>query len=223
MKKNEKGFGLLEVVPVTVVIGLIIVIGWLLFNRQKDADNIESITTNSASEKINEDPQPQTASEARVTVMPFLGTKSFTVSFPSGWERDMRISEVAPVYRKTIEGVIYFISFVNGEMSQNPGYDTEGFLNRYGHKNTTLKTLTTAKGIKIYIVKSFSEASGDGVLLLSASEPDPNNSYIKYEDQNIGINIQRAGTQSAAEIDFSARGFDTLVNDFEAIAASLDI
>lgn len=225
LRKNEKGFGVVEILLAVVIIGLLSLVGWVFFSRQKDANKSKSITTSSVNKQSTE--KQQKVDEKRTTITPFLGTKSFTVSLPNGWERDTRISEVSPVYSKTIDGIAYFVSFVNGEVNtlqtDNPGYSTEGFLNQSGYKNTTVKTITTTKGTKLYLVKSVNESTGGGVLVLSASQPNPTNNYIKYEGQNLGINIQRDGKQAAAEIDFSSPGVSTLIGDFVAIATSLDI
>lgn len=233
MQKNEKGFGVVEILLVIVIIGLIIAVGWLFFDKQRDNKPKDSNATNMVSQQTDKEPQKNQAQqeqkivEKRVTITPFLGTKSFTVALPNGWERNTRISEVSPVYSKTVEGITYFISFVNGEINtlqtDSPGYSTEGFLNQSGYKNTTLKSLITTKGTKIYLVKSLNESTGGGLLLLSSSQPNPTNSYIKYEGQNLGINVQRDGNQASAEIDFSSPGIDTLISDFETITKSLDI
>lgn len=46
MSKNEKGFGVVEVLLIIVVIGLLAVMGWQFFSRQKDNTTTDSNTTN---------------------------------------------------------------------------------------------------------------------------------------------------------------------------------
>jgi cytoskeletal protein RodZ len=45
MKKNEKGFGVVEILLVIVVVGLLGVAGWMFFNKQRDKDNDNKTTS----------------------------------------------------------------------------------------------------------------------------------------------------------------------------------
>lgn len=191
-------------------------------------------------------------------------TKPITANLPDGWVQNASLNggindDYARYPSKTVENSIYFMQFVNGETTYrkhlcgtswlstfcytSTDFSTEGFLNptdksssnHQSYKNTTLKRVTTAKGREIYLVKSVNDNTGKGVLLLSASNPDPANNYIKYEGQNIGVGIRAIGADCSSnssaypcsyyedDIDFSNPGTTTIIDDFEKIAASLNL
>lgn len=60
MIKNEKGFGIIEVVLVVLVIGLLITVGWLFFDRQnskkQDSKSLEIVSQNEHNETATTDP-----------------------------------------------------------------------------------------------------------------------------------------------------------------------
>ncbi len=45
MKKNEKGFGVVEILLVAVIIGLLGLVGWMFYNKQKDGMTSNNNTT----------------------------------------------------------------------------------------------------------------------------------------------------------------------------------
>lgn len=54
MRKNEKGFGLVEILLVTVVIGLLVAVGRLFFDRQKDKQDNKVTNTQQTIQKTEE-------------------------------------------------------------------------------------------------------------------------------------------------------------------------
>ncbi len=65
MRKNEKGFGVLEILLIVIVIGLIVVVGWLFIDRQKAKDGGASKTTNTqqTTQKNTEQKSTQSTNE----------------------------------------------------------------------------------------------------------------------------------------------------------------
>lgn len=53
MIKNEKGFGIIEIILVVVVIGLLITVGWLFFDRQNN-QNKEHIKTIESTSSVSD-------------------------------------------------------------------------------------------------------------------------------------------------------------------------
>lgn len=89
MKKDEKGVGLVEVLLIVAVIGLILVVGWFLFEKQKDKTDTNDITKNTSQ-------QTQTIQKAqeqykRTTTIP-ANWKTYTsekykisLAYPPDW------------------------------------------------------------------------------------------------------------------------------------------
>ncbi len=69
MRKNEKGFGVIEILLIIAVIGLIIAIGWLFFSRQKDStqDNKET-NTQQTTQKTTEQQSTKDTDEGYLVV-----------------------------------------------------------------------------------------------------------------------------------------------------------
>lgn len=57
MRKNEKGFSIVEILLIVVVVGLIVAVGWLFFEKQKDASTGENAATNSQQTEKAQDAQ----------------------------------------------------------------------------------------------------------------------------------------------------------------------
>lgn len=63
MKNNQKGFSVVEILIVVVIVGLVGTVGWLVYDRQKNKNNDQQATTNSSEQKkevSKEEPQAET-------------------------------------------------------------------------------------------------------------------------------------------------------------------
>lgn len=69
MRKNEQGFGVVEILMIIVIIGLMIAVGWLFFDRQGNKQTDNTTTTNQpqqTQEESKKDEKAQTGSVAKV-------------------------------------------------------------------------------------------------------------------------------------------------------------
>lgn len=108
MKRNEKGFGIVELLVIIVVIGLIGAVGWLVYDRQKSKQNNAETTQQSSGDQIVA--KNDTKQEVDTLINP--GWKRYTserlkISFeyPSDWYVKEQKSEnpaVAPDYSISI-------------------------------------------------------------------------------------------------------------------------
>lgn len=89
MKANQKGFSVVEILIVIVVVGLFGAVGWLVYDRQKSkADNKDTTTQTSQQEQKQETPKEETK-----TADPYEGWKSGTFKYtklsyklPPNWQ-----------------------------------------------------------------------------------------------------------------------------------------
>jgi hypothetical protein len=81
MKKlNNKGFGITVVLIIVVIVGLIGVAGWLVYDRQKDN------TENSQTAQQEPEKEIATKEEKRVTLLSKEDVNVTYVSLPEGWK-----------------------------------------------------------------------------------------------------------------------------------------
>ncbi len=90
MRKNEKGFGVVEILLVIVVIGLLGLVGWMFFSKQNDSKTNNNATTPKiTSPKEADQTKPDVAKQQEVkpdTNANYLVVKEWNVKFsiPSG-------------------------------------------------------------------------------------------------------------------------------------------
>jgi len=85
MKTNQKGFSVVEVLVVIIIVGLLGTVGWLVYDRQKNKTD----DTNTASQTTQ---QKTTTTQTTATVDPYAGWKTTTLQYekityqyPSSW------------------------------------------------------------------------------------------------------------------------------------------
>lgn len=88
MKKKQNGFGIVEILLIVALVGLLGVIGWLVYDRVTDKDK-DGQSTNTA-EKVEPKNTPATTeAELKKTVL-----KTFEVSYDGSWKVTEQKSEV---------------------------------------------------------------------------------------------------------------------------------
>lgn len=60
MKRNEKGFGAVEVLLLVVTIGLLGVVGWMFFSKQQESKGNDNKTVDSTQQAAKEETKPTT-------------------------------------------------------------------------------------------------------------------------------------------------------------------
>lgn len=87
MKKNQKGFSVIEVLVVIVVVGLLGAVGWLVYDRQSSKSVDKPVIQASTTQK------QETSKQEEKTIDPFEGWQAFnnsklkfTFQHPSDWE-----------------------------------------------------------------------------------------------------------------------------------------
>lgn len=84
MKANQKGFSVVEILIVIVVVGLLGAVGWLVYDRQKSPkQSATSQNTSEQTDKIQATTNPSTDKETIKTTT--ITNKKFSVSIPSDW------------------------------------------------------------------------------------------------------------------------------------------
>lgn len=95
MKTNQKGFSVLEILIVVVVVGLLGAVGWLVYDRQKSKTSNQETNTQTSEQKSNtqigEQKQESAKQETKV-VDPYEGWKtyadsklSYSFKYPDTW------------------------------------------------------------------------------------------------------------------------------------------
>jgi prepilin-type N-terminal cleavage/methylation domain-containing protein len=86
MKANQKGFSVVEILIVIVVVGLLGTVGWLVYDRQK---NKTDSSTNQTTQQNSVAKEPETQKE----VDPYEGwetykstSEGFTIKYPKDWK-----------------------------------------------------------------------------------------------------------------------------------------
>jgi prepilin-type N-terminal cleavage/methylation domain-containing protein len=98
MKANQKGFSVVEILVVTVVVGLLGAVGWLVYDRQNSKNDSNASQTNQ---------QTQVAEETKKDVDPYADWKSYCddkaglcFKYPADWKMeessDTYVSVVSP-------------------------------------------------------------------------------------------------------------------------------
>lgn len=86
MRKNEKGFGLVELILIIVVIGLIVAVGWLFFDRQKEKNN--ETTGNNVQQQVvkNTEIQEETKPDPTASWQTYTNDNGkFSFKYPPTW------------------------------------------------------------------------------------------------------------------------------------------
>ena len=115
MKKNEKGFSIVEVLIVLVIIGLIGVMGWLFLSRQKSTSTTTQTATDAKKESPNLQPEDvitkvKSNLESSYTVVSDSDGKAGKI--PSGSVYPQQIQPYAPLYKP--DGYNFYTSYDGG-------------------------------------------------------------------------------------------------------------
>lgn len=227
--KRQNGFGVVEIIIVIVVIALIGAVGWLFLNRAQNQASDK--TTGNSQQNMAETPKE---TEQKPTTQ--IGIGELAAHLPAGWKADDTVcsKDTYACYTKTINDTTYLLGFmykdvvnVDNDGDENVGMTVNDSINPYDD-NSVVKTVTTAKGTTLYIVKSVGmtgEAgrTGEGALVVSSAKPSPTNSVVPYGAYKLGISVKVANRQALGDIDFSAKGVDEIIDDFQVIAESLSL
>ncbi len=110
MRKNKKGFGVVEIILIIVVIGLIVAVGWLFFDRQKDkASDSETATTNQQTEKQKTDTSVNTEENVPSGWFTYENSSlGFSFSHPSEYGKVKEDSEYGSENQNALLYTFYF-------------------------------------------------------------------------------------------------------------------
>ena len=86
MRKNKKGFGVVEILLVIVVIGLIVAVGWLFFDRQKSKNNETTTISKVADTGTEQKAQQPGESDPAATWQSYKSPDGkFSLKYPQSW------------------------------------------------------------------------------------------------------------------------------------------
>lgn len=68
MKLNQKGFGIVEVLVIILALGILVTLGWLVYDRQKTKANTTTPNTSQAEQKNNEAKNAPTTSKIDTSI-----------------------------------------------------------------------------------------------------------------------------------------------------------
>lgn len=218
MRKNEKGFGAVELLVIIVIIGLLGVVGWQFFSRQKDTKSSEN-TTNSEQVNIT---QESTKKVARTTIYPDVYSTTgasriskdlfFTVELPTGWS----VQKVYEDYNivKTIGNDKYLISS-SIEHNGGPNSDRNLMEQRLDEGIEAISSVKTSSGTDVSVLKTST------TLFLGSCKPTGENCYLRLNGKELYIHLYKIipGAQSVTDTDYPQE----IISDFESIARSLSI
>lgn len=91
MKNNQKGFSVVEILIVIVVVGLLGAAGWLVYDRQNKTNNSEQSAGNTQNGKLkeqqaNSEAQPAQTVDETQNWTNFTSSKGWQLRIPDGWE-----------------------------------------------------------------------------------------------------------------------------------------
>src|SRR5690606_38753025 len=85
MKNNQKGFGILELLVLIILVTIIIVMGWMIYNKDKSSDSAtENDSHNSEVQKTENDSEAKTEAETDIETIKeteFFEIKEMGVKF----------------------------------------------------------------------------------------------------------------------------------------------
>lgn len=230
--QDEKGFGVVETLLVIVIIGLLGVVGWQFFSRQKATKNNASTATNSeqvkkteesknTEESTEEAEEPKNTQEpteevAKTTIYPEnstgdLSKDSYTTTLPSGWS----VQKVYQQYNivKTIGNDKYLIS---SSIEYSNSYRNRNLMKqRVAEGFEAITSVKTSSGTDVSVLKT------PTVLFLASCKPTSENCYLRLNGKELYIHLYKIipGAQSAPATTYPQE----IINDFESIAKSLSI
>ncbi|MBP9667500.1 hypothetical protein KBD87_01670 [Candidatus Saccharibacteria bacterium] len=224
MKKNNKGFGAIEILLVIVVIGLVVAVGWLFFDRQKDTKNNEVALTNSEQAKKTQESkgtEEQPKGAAKISIYPNDQTRGgktfkdlfFTVQLPSGWS----VQKVYENYNivKSVGNDKYLISSSIEKDASSDKYNRNLMEQRVAEGIETVASVKTGSGTNVSVLKT------PTVLFVSSCKPTGENCYLQLSGKSLYIHLYKVipGAQSLINADYPQE----IINDFTNIAKSLSI
>ncbi|MCB9819989.1 hypothetical protein H6796_01655 [Candidatus Nomurabacteria bacterium] len=91
MRKNQKGFGVIEILLIVAVIGLTVAVGWLFLDRQKNNDPVNKVdSSDNSTETATESPKENIKkADETVNWLSYSSPKNtYSIKVPDGWSID---------------------------------------------------------------------------------------------------------------------------------------
>lgn len=184
MKTNQRGFGVIEILVIVLIIGLMATIGWLVYDRQNNASKTSDNSNQSTSQKKSPDDEKQP--ELTTTTL-----KTFSISYDSSWKVTQQISENGPcsdglMYEKLeLEKGQKDISIVVNECGKDAASDVVvDYVVNDGRVTIPNKNLSVCKPDPAYEMDFCS--SGDGQLIaiggIGTDDGLKNHYFIEFTD-----------------------------------------
>lgn len=178
MKANQKGFSVVEILIVIVVVGLLGAVGWLVYDRQKNKSD-DKATTTQTSEQKQEAPKEEakTASKCDTSLKELKSVKiGISFCYPETWKTDIMdtasnhivgtVTLTSPDY-KEVEGGF------GGSNTGSKVYVSVYKIDQLGAAYTPVSKILdgTEQGKSVYSdVKAVKIAGKDGATFISAYE-----------------------------------------------------
>jgi hypothetical protein len=211
MRKNEKGFGAVEIILIVAVIGLMIALGWQFLSKQQSKITDKDSKTNDGQTCRTETTAPD---PTRVAIYPDQSPCNdfFTLILPDGWSVE-NIFEPYDIV-KTIGNDRYLISSFIEEDS-----DRHIMQQRVAEGIEVVEALRTSRGTSVSVLKT------PTTLFLASCRPTGDNCYLQLNGNKLYIHLYQLipGAQTATEIDYSTESAKEIINDLKSIAASLSL
>ncbi len=214
---KQKGFA-----HAFIIIGLVVVIGgalgfifWQNFlDKPTKAKDTEKKDATSVTKPDSEQHKTTTVTTVHPNDSNGKTTSglSYKVTLPDGWsvknvyENDDFVKDDGYGKKYLVSS---FITDAGMPLMQNNQVST----------GEVIKTLTTGKGTKVYMVKTDTE------LVLATCMPKGNDCYLNLDGKSLYIHLYQvvSGAQSATQIDFTSSSAQEIISDFQKIAESLDV
>ena len=217
MRKNEKGFGVVEILLVILVIGLLVAVGWMFFDRQKNKQDDKITDAQQTTQKTTEQQPSEDAEVVKTSIYPndssgSVSKDSYKVTLPDGWS----VQNVFEPYNivKTVGNDKYLIGSFIEENS-----DRSLMKQRVAEGIETVKAVKTSLGTDVSVLKT------PTTLFLASCKPTGEDCYLQLNGKKLYIHLYQVipNAQSATNIDYSSESAKQIINDFESIAKSLSI
>lgn len=216
MNMKQKGSAVMVGLLIFLVVGLIAVTGWLVFDGQRDANNNGNTTANNPQvnkPRGSDNIDKLTKEIVKTSIYPNDSTGNaskdfYTVILPSGWSVETVYEQYDIV--KTIGNDKYLISsFIEEDTNRNI------MEQRVAEGIETITSDKTSSGTSISVLKT------PTTLFLASCKPTGENCYLQLNRKKLYIHLYKVipGAQSLTDTDYP----EEIINDFESIAKSLSI
>ena len=192
MKTNQKGFSVVEILIVIVVVGLLGAVGWLVYDRQKSKSN-DKTTTQTTQQEQKQEPTKQ---ETKAELATIKTTSGFSLSYPKLWsivayQKDESASPGGQVDANDPKAIQWRIVSNNAKSEQGSKTQTNGMcvelrvsnaFNAGMYTSALTKTATTSAGYEIWST-STADSGQDGIVNVLRDPKNLSfNNYILVSD-----------------------------------------